>query len=161
MKKTLDVLERVINLLMATLMGAFTILILVQVTSRYIFNNTVTWSEQAARYLFIWMIFLGMPVLYRHGEHVGFTMVVERFPKKLQHTIRIVIHLLVLMFCVFWLIQAIDFCGRVSGKRMVGLGLPQIYIHSCQPVGASLMIVFVMECLIKDIGQLLRKEAQT
>ena len=105
MKKTLDVL------LMAALMGAFTILILVQVSSRYIFNNTVTWSEQAARYLFIWMIFLGMPVLYRHGEHVGFTMVVERFPKKLQHTIRIVIHLLVLLFCVFWLTSAAGYPG--------------------------------------------------
>jgi len=159
MKKVLDVVEKIIDGLVALLIGAFTILIFVQVVSRYVFNNTVTWSEQAARYLFIWMIFLGMPVLYRHGEHVGFTMVVERFPKRVQYIIRIIIHLLVLFFCVFWLVQSIDFCGRVMGKKMVGLGLPQIYIHSCQPVGASLMIIFVLECIIRDVRGLLEKEA--
>ena len=66
-----------------------------------------------------------------------------------------------MMFCVFWLIQAIDFCGRVSGKKMVGLGLPQIYIHSCQPVGAVLMIIFVTECIIKDIRSMVKKEEQS
>ena len=161
MKKALDLFEKLIDLIVAALIGAFTLLILVQVVSRYVFNNTVTWSEQAARYLFIWMVFLGMPVLYRHGEHVGFTMVAERFPKKVQAVVRIIIHLLVLGFCVFWLIQAIEFCGRVSGKRMVGLGLPQIYIHSCQPVGAVLMILFVLECIVNDVKTLAGKELKS
>ena len=158
MKKALDVLEKAIEIIMAVLIGAFTLLILVQVVSRYIFNNTVTWSEQAARYLFIWMVFLGMPILYRHGEHVGFTMVVERFPKKVQDIIGIIIHLLVLVFCVFWLIQAIKFCGQVSGKKMVGLGLPQIYVHACQPTCAVLMIIFVLECTVNNFKDLFSKE---
>lgn len=158
MKKALDVLEKAIEMLMAVLIGVFTLLILVQVVSRYVFNNTVTWSEQAARYLFIWLIFLGMPILYRHGEHVGFTMVVERFPRKVQDIIGIVIHILVLVFCVFWLVQAFKFCGQVSGKKMVGLGLPQIYVHACQPTGAILMIIYVLESIVNNFRDLFRKE---
>lgn len=87
MKKALDVLEKIVEFIMVMLVLGFTILIFVQVVSRYVFNNTITWSEQAGRYLFIWLVFLGLPILYRHGEHVGFTMVVEKLPKKVQDVI--------------------------------------------------------------------------
>lgn len=158
MKKALDVLERVIEYIMIVLMFAFTALILVQVVSRYIFNNTVTWSEQAGRYLFIWMVFLGLPILYRHGEHVGFTMVVEKLPRKTQDVIAIAIHILVLVFAVFFAVQSIKFCGMVHGKKMVGLGLPQVYVHICQPTCAFLLMIFGMECLVGRVKDLFKKE---
>lgn len=158
MKKIFDVLEKFIEYIMIALIGVFTALIFVQVVSRYVFNDTITWSEQAARYLFIWMVFLGMPILYRHGEHVGFTMVVEKLPEKAQDAVAILIHLLVLGFSVFFAVQAFTFCGVVSGKKMVGLGLPQVYVHACQPTCAVLMILFSFESLVNRARDLFQKE---
>ena len=158
MKKALDVLEKIVEFIMVMLVLGFTILIFVQVVSRYVFNNTITWSEQAGRYLFIWLVFLGLPILYRHGEHVGFTMVVEKLPKKVQDVIGIVIHILVLVFAVFLTIQSIKFCGMVSHKKMIGLGLNQLFVHTCQPTCAILLIIFGLERLIADAKDLFRKE---
>jgi len=158
MKKALDVLEKIVEFIMVLLIFAFTALIFVQVVSRYVFNNTVTWSEQAGRYLFIWLVFLGLPILYRHGEHVGFTMIVEKLPRKAQNVIAILIDLMVLVFAVFFAIQAIKFCGMVSHKKMVGLGLNQLFVHTCQPTCAILLGIFDIECLVDRVKDLFKKE---
>lgn len=158
MKKALDVLEKIIEYMMVVLVFAFTALIFVQVVSRYVFNNTVTWSEQAGRYLFIWLVFLGLPILYRHGEHVGFTMVVEKMPRKVQSVIGIVVDLLVMMFAFFLLVQSIRFCGKVANKTMIGLGLSQLYVHTCQPACAVLLIIFDSECIVNRVKGLFKKE---
>ncbi len=158
MKKALDVLEKIIEYIMVVLVFAFTALIFVQVVSRYVFNNTVTWSEQAGRYLFIWLVFLGLPILYRRGEHVGFTMVVEKMPKKVQNIISIVIDILVLVFAVFLLVQSIRFCGKVAHKTMIGLGLNQLFVHTCQPTCAVLLAIFDIECIVKRFKELFGKE---
>ena len=158
MKKALDVLEKIVESIMVMLVFAFTALILVQVVSRYVFNNTVTWSEQAGRYLFIWLVFLGLPILYRHGEHVGFTMLVEKLPRKTQDVIAIVIDLMVLAFAIFFAVQSIRFCGMVSHKKMVGLGLNQLFVHTSQPTCAILLGIFDIECMVDRVKNLFKKE---
>lgn len=41
-----------------------TLLIFVQVVMRYVFNNSLSWSEELARYVFIWQIWLGHQRVY-------------------------------------------------------------------------------------------------
>ena len=157
MKKTFDNLEKVVEWIMIALVITFTILAGVQVVSRYVFNNSITWSEQAARYMFVWLVMLGLPILYRHGEHVGFTMVAEALPEKAQLALKVLIHVLVIVFAVLWLKLGIDYCAQLNGKKMVGLGLPQVYVYASQVASAVLLILFAAEQTVVDAKRFFTK----
>ena len=160
MKKSLDRLERTIEAIMILLVALFTILVGVQVVSRYVFNNSITWSEQAARYMFVWLVMLGLPILYRHGEHVGFTMLTEALPRKGQLILEVITHILVMVFAALWAKLAIEYCAQLGDKKMVGLGIRQVYVYSSQIASAVLLGIFTLERLVVDVILLVKKNKE-
>jgi TRAP-type transport system small permease protein len=72
--------------------------VLGQVVLRYLFNSPMTWSEELARYLFIWCAFLGWIIASRHGGHLAMAFVAERLPPRVQAALSVVIALATLFF---------------------------------------------------------------
>lgn len=61
MKKLIHWLDEYLEIsLCVALMSVMTVVIFVQVVMRYVFHNSLTWSEEFARYCFIWLIYLGI-----------------------------------------------------------------------------------------------------
>jgi len=56
------------------------LVVALQVVSRYGFNHSLFWSEELARFLLIWLSFLGATVAYCHGVHPGVDSLVRRLP---------------------------------------------------------------------------------
>ncbi|MEP7328262.1 MAG: TRAP transporter small permease [Betaproteobacteria bacterium] len=69
-----------------------------QVVLRYVFNNPMTWSEELARYLFIWCSFLGWIIASRRHGHLAMSYVAERLPPRAQALLSAVIALATLLF---------------------------------------------------------------
>ena len=42
------------------LMFAMSIIIFIQVIMRYVFQNSLTWSEELARYMFVWLVYFAV-----------------------------------------------------------------------------------------------------
>jgi len=57
------------NVLIVSL-AVMVIVIFMQVVMRYVFNNSLSWSEEFARYLFIWFSWLGVSAGLKDGEHL-------------------------------------------------------------------------------------------
>ncbi len=70
--------------LIALLLAAMTLLTLVQVVLRYVFNTGLGWSYEAATFLFAWLIFLGMSYGVKAGSHIGVDIFVKLFGDKAQ-----------------------------------------------------------------------------
>ena len=85
----MSVLKKINDGLMAfikiVLIGAGTLmtaLVIMNVILRYVFNSGLSWSEEACRFLFIWVTFLGAILANDaalHGEHMRMDFVVEMF----------------------------------------------------------------------------------
>ena len=52
------------------LMSAMCLVLLAQVVSRYVFGKPLTWSEELARYMFVWLALLGSAWCGRNHIHV-------------------------------------------------------------------------------------------
>ncbi len=65
------------------------ICILIQVVARYGFGNAQNWSEEAARFLMLWMTGLIAPSAYRWGGFVAIDMVPRALPEKLGHILNL------------------------------------------------------------------------
>jgi len=80
------------------LIAAYTVLVLLQVFFRYVLNDPLTWSEELARYLFIWCAFLGWIVASRKRSHLAMTFVVDKMPPRAQAAIGAAIEIATILF---------------------------------------------------------------
>ena len=99
MKKILkflnDYLEETICII---LMSVMTIIIFIQVIMRYVMHNSLSWSEELARYCFIWLIYIGVAYGCKLMKHIKIDAALKLFPEKVRPYITIVGELLVLAF---------------------------------------------------------------
>ena len=78
-----------------------TLLIFVQVVMRYVFNNSLSWSEELARYVFIWQIWLGTSVSMKGNDHIRMDMLSNKLKGRGKLVLAIVANVILLLFCVF------------------------------------------------------------
>jgi len=76
-------LDHVVVVLCAAILMAISIIVVVSVYYRYVLNNSLIWSEEACRYLTIWLIFLGLSSAHRRGQHVSVGSLLKHLPARL------------------------------------------------------------------------------
>lgn len=158
--KAFDALEKFLKGICGLLLVAFTLLTLVQVVMRYVFKMPLSWSEQLARYMFIWMLMLYMPVIMRHGNNLGFDLIISRMSEGAQNIFWIVCEALIGAFAALYCTYSIQLCIKFSRKKLVGLGIKANWVYSAQIVGAFLLFLFSMELVINRIIDTKRKKEE-
>ena len=64
----------------AVLVAVLTAITFAQVATRYVLGDPLIWSEEAARYLFVWVSMIGAALAIREGGHFGLDLLIRRFP---------------------------------------------------------------------------------
>ena len=66
----------------AILVAVEIVVLLAGVVSRYVFNRPLTWSDELASILFLWLAMLGAVIALRRGEHMRLAFLVSRAPQR-------------------------------------------------------------------------------
>ena len=74
--------------LLALILGSLVVIMFIQVFCRYVLNNSLSWSEELTKYLFVWMTFLGGALCLRDKIHIGVDYFVSFLPKYFRNGIR-------------------------------------------------------------------------
>lgn len=159
MRKILDAIMFVNKKILVMLLIVFTLIVMLQVVARYVFHSPLTWSEQVARYLFIWMIMLGTPLAMRMNVHIAFDMILKWLPRHIQRGVEIFNLFLIAVFACYWFLKSLDLVLRSVETIAAGIEIPMNYIYSAQPVGAALLLVVSIEALFKREGTV-KKESE-
>jgi len=120
---------------------AMTVVILVQIFFRFIVYKPVPWSEEAARYLMVWMGMVGSSLALRKGRHIGVTVLLEALPPGPAAGIRFLVNITMMAF--LGIIAAEGFrlavfnAPQLSAAMEISMSIPYFAI----PVGAGMMIV--------------------
>ncbi|WP_370297776.1 TRAP transporter small permease [Ammoniphilus sp. YIM 78166] len=129
MKKTTVFLGNLLNVLMAVSLAVMAVLVFGNVVLRYLFNSGITWSEEMARFLFVWMVFLGAIGALSDRNHLSVDMVVKRLSPKMKKAAYVITH--VLMLYILWLV--LDGSWKMTmmslGTKAPATGLPQAFIY--------------------------------
>lgn len=75
-------INRLLHAAIAICLTCMATFVFANVILRYFFNYGLTWAEEASRYLFIWLIFLGAIVAYQENVHLGVDTLVNRLSVK-------------------------------------------------------------------------------
>ncbi len=82
--------------------------VILQVFFRYVARIVVPWTEEAARYFCIWMVFMGATAAVAQEAHIKITFLVERVPKLAKHLFSL------LSYCVVFVFNIIIFFGSIQ-----------------------------------------------
>jgi TRAP-type C4-dicarboxylate transport system permease small subunit len=142
---------RILAWLLAASVAILVIPVSLQIFSRYTaLIPSYIWTEEMARFFFIWSIMLGAMVGIREGTH----FVVDLWPPlnpRAQAAIRLVASVFVLVFALVFVWWGIDFT-RFALNRISELAeLPLWYIHIAWPLAGATWILFLGEQMWDDL----------
>jgi TRAP-type C4-dicarboxylate transport system permease small subunit len=116
-----------------------------QVITRYGFGYTPEWSEEVARYLFVYVVFLGSALIMGESGHLA----VEFLPNRYKGTRFGTVLRLLRLICGYLFVGILFTQGYKMAEIMTfqtspGLDIPMSYIYAVIPVSAVLMLLYVI-----------------
>jgi TRAP-type C4-dicarboxylate transport system permease small subunit len=139
--------ETVVALLMAVMVGT----VILQVYCRFVLGNSLSWSEELARYAFVWITFLGAAVAYRHGGHIIVETIVVLLPRRAQLALAWLVDALMVVALVVLLVQGLGIVEVNSNVEATMLEIPMSWVYGAVPVSAAIMLAYQVERTVRRI----------
>lgn len=129
MKKVLLVLRDIMELHIPVI--SFVVLFLafiLQVVSRYVFNNPLTWTNDLIVVSFSWLVILGACYTMRKHGHVQFTLLYDLYPPKLAAALRLLGNLLIIVPFALLLVPSVRFAIFQSYQKTAALRINLFWV---------------------------------
>ena len=135
-------------------MAVMLCLIFAQVVFRYGFGFSLEWSEELARFLFVWVVFLGSALIMGESGHLA----VRILPEKLAGTwagiaLDALINACSYTFILLLIVQGGKMVETMTFQTAPGLGIAMSWVYMVIPLSGLLMILY----LAKDTIRILRE----
>jgi TRAP-type transport system small permease protein len=147
----LDAYHRALCVLVAVLIGAMIVPVVMQILSRYAVLPSYVWTEEAARFCFVWMIMLGSMIAVRDRTHFDVDLLPHPRTPRGHAIARIVVHATMLVMAVAFIWYGWDFAhfGFIQRSEMSGINMLSIYVSF--PLAGVTWTVFLIEHLVHDM----------
>ena len=135
------------------------ILLFVQVVMRYVFQNSLSWSEELARFLYIWEVWLGISYAAKNSSHFRVTLIFSVVKGKAEFILNMAVHIVWMAFGIYFTyigvntVLGIAKYGQLSSAMRIPMWIPYMGI----PLGAGLMSVRLLENMIHMIKEARQK----
>ncbi len=133
------------------LMLAMVSIIFLQVLARYLFSNSLSWSEELGRFLFVWMTFLGAALALREKMHVALDLLIMKMPRPLQKICLSIGYLAMFLFTCVLIYGGYRFVAKSSHQISAAMQIPMIYVYLVLPVGGALILFYVIRSFYERV----------
>ncbi|MBD3307941.1 TRAP transporter small permease subunit [candidate division KSB3 bacterium] len=153
MRAFLRGLYRVLQVVITCLMGLLIVPVSMQILSRYTgIIPRYIWTEEVARFCFMWIIMLGAMIAVRDDTHFDVDILPQPKTPQSQAFSRLVVHFFMLFAALIFVRYGYDFAkfGYVQHSEITGINM--LSIHIAYPLAGFIWIVFLGEKVYDDIN---------
>lgn len=138
------------------LLSIMTSVLAVQVFMRYVMQASLSWSEELARYLFVWLVYLGLSYGAKIMRHIKIEAALGLFPQKWRPYIVILGDFIFLGFAVFICMTAYTIVKKqmILGQTSPAMGMPMWFLYSAPLVGFALASIRQVQTILYRIRRL-------
>ena len=141
-------LDRLLGLatepLAAVVVVAEVLVLLTGVVSRFVFNHPLTWSDELASIMFLWLAMLGAAIAQRRGQHMRMTALIGMCSGSFRDTLETAGAAAPALFLLLILIPSYNFAEDQTFVHTPALGLNDAIRAAALPVGVVLMLMASM-----------------
>ncbi len=131
--------------------------IAMQVFMRYIMGSSLAWSEELARYCFIWLVYLGISYGVKKQRHIKVDVMLLLLKDRAKIVLNILANLLFLGFAIFVMFYGYDIAQKLLtwGQKSPALQIPMGLVYLATPIGMGLTAIRIVQQLIKQVKMLI------
>lgn len=155
MRALLDGYYRLLRLVLTLLMFALIVPVTMQILSRYTgIIPRFIWTEEIARFCFVWIILVGSMIAVRDGTHFDVDILPHSSSKRVELVMKLLCYAAMLVVALTFVIYGYDFAILGSRQRSEISGLPMLSIYIGWPIAGFTWILFLIEKIVDAvIGQ--------
>ena len=147
MKRFLNALERAAVAATAFLLVLVTVVLAIQVFTRYVLDSSTPWSEELARYSIVWLTLLTQGVVIRRLENIRVDILEHYLMRKRVIAVALGLFLkaLEIVFIVILIVSAVRLIPTARTQLITGLQVPLSYVIWSFVIGPLLALPFLFE----------------
>ena len=127
-----------------------TVMIFLQVIYRYVLGDSLSFSEELARYMFIWSVAMRSALALRTRSHIGVEILVERLPETISSQARIVANVLNLTFFGLLIWYGFEMVFETMDQESAALELPMGYVYLAVPLSGIILVICEIRNALED-----------
>lgn len=137
------------------------VVIAIQVFMRYVLENSLSWSEELARYCFIWLVYVGISFGVKKNRHMSVDVLSLALKGKWKIGLSIVANLLFLGFAIFVILNGYEISMKLLtwGQKSPALHIPIGLVYLAGPVGMGLASIRLIQQIFQQFRRIVEKEA--
>ncbi|AMJ63686.1 hypothetical protein AXW83_14100 [Bosea sp. PAMC 26642] len=140
---------RPVEIVAAALVALIICVLLLGVTSRYVFSLPVIWIDEVASISFLWLAMLGSAIAIDRNEHLRLSLFVGMMPRRLSEFVQTLALLVVATFLLAMIYPAIDYAIEESFVTSAALNIPNSWRVSALSVGIILMSLLALRHAVR------------
>lgn len=145
-------MDKILSIACAVLLTFMTVLVLIQVFSRYILNSPVAFTEELVRYSLIWTGFIGAAYAFSTRDHMSLTLIRDKFTGKAHTALLVVIDGLILLMAIFvFTIGGFKLAVSASREFSALLGIPRSLVYSIAPISGVFIVLAQIINIYEDV----------
>jgi len=139
-----DKMNKGIFFAIAVFLASLAVILFVQVFLRYVLHSPLIWSEEVAKYLSIWVVFLGMAVAMRRMSLIAVEVIIQSVPEKARYAMKMLVLVLVGIFMAYLVYIGTVITLEASEQQFASMEVSMAVAYTAMPVGAFLTLLNVI-----------------
>ena len=150
LEKSADVLDSICSAVIVLMVGLMVVFTTAQIICRTWFTS-LTWAEEACRFLLIWASFLGATCVYRHSGNIAVTFVQDFFPAGVRGWIRVFVHAVCMLLFAVLFYYGVLYCGK-QVRNAAAIPIKMKYVYLCLPISTVIMAYHAFVLLLRELN---------
>ena len=147
----MSIFKNSLEIVLCILLSFLTIITFSQVVARYVFEAPLSWSEELARFILLWLAMLSAAYGFKIKTHFALMFIVNRTSFKFRIYVYFYVTLIVSIFLIIFIYYSFIFVMGVNGHLAPALQIPMEIPYSSTIVGGILMLYYVLINLVDEI----------
>lgn len=156
--KFFSIIDKIENVCLVTMFAVMVATIFLQIIMRFCFSNSLVWSEELGKFMFVWISWLGLSIGERRNEHIKITLVMDKLSPKWQKIFEIISYIIllgILGITVYYAVVLVEFQINV---KYAGIKISTAWGYLSLVLGCSFMILRLGGVIYRDIKALIDKD---
>ena len=155
LNKMSDFTDRMLGSVCIIIYAFMVIIVFIGTVCRYVFAYSISFTEELATMLMISMIFLSVSMPFKREEHPRLTLIVEKFPGRVQK----IVHILSMFLCIYVLSRLIPHAVNMiwslgKGQRLTSLPISMALFYIPLGLGFSILLFEFVNLTLKKIVEM-------
>ncbi len=157
-KSILNILDKIEETALVGMFVAMVGIIFVQVIMRYILNNSLSWSEELGKFLFVWISWIGISIGHKRKEHIKITLVVDKLPHKLKMIFEAISELILIIICGITMYYGVIMIGIQRNIPYAGIKISTAWGYLSLVLGCGIFIIRAGIYFIQAVQSINKKD---